>query len=87
MNEKLKELERKFEERLTRPVVVKPRLVPPPKPKLDTAVLEWPKRIDPIRYQQMLDAAWERTLEARQELEAQAARCCHRGPGDPDWVA
>jgi hypothetical protein len=39
------------------------------------------------RLQRVIDSVWERTVEARQELEAQAARSCHRGPSDPDWAA
>jgi hypothetical protein len=38
-----------------------------------------------IRRQQLIDQAWERTLEARRELEAVYPRTCHRGPGDSDW--
>ena len=37
------------------------------------------------RRQQLIDAAWERTLEARREMEEAYSRTCHRGPGDPDW--
>jgi hypothetical protein len=35
--------------------------------------------------QRAIDSVWEQTLEAKRELEAEAARTCHRGPGDPDW--
>jgi hypothetical protein len=37
------------------------------------------------RRQAALDAAWERTLEARRELERQWNGTCHKGPGDPDY--
>jgi hypothetical protein len=39
------------------------------------------------RLQRAIDSVWERTVEARLELEAQAARSCHRGPFDPDGAA
>jgi hypothetical protein len=42
------------------------------------------RELSDIRRQQAIDSVWERTLAARAELEADAARCCHRGPGDPD---
>ena len=32
-----------------------------------------------------LDSYWQRTLDARRELEDEASGSCHRGPGDPDW--
>ena len=38
------------------------------------------------RRQAALDAAWERTLEARRELEAEQARTGHRGVGERDYV-
>jgi hypothetical protein len=38
-----------------------------------------------INRQRAIDFVWERTLAARAEIEAGAARCCHRGPGDRDW--
>jgi hypothetical protein len=37
------------------------------------------------RRQQVLDATWERVLAERRELEAEAERSFHVGPGDPDW--
>jgi len=58
---------------------------PPPKPKLEAEVLEWPKIIARDRYQQMLDAAQDLWLQRQRELEAEAARSCHRGPGDDDY--
>jgi hypothetical protein len=59
---------------------------PPPKPKAE--VVEWPKPLSEMeltRRQQVVDACWERTLDAQRELEAEVAKRCHRGPGDPDW--
>jgi hypothetical protein len=35
--------------------------------------------------QRAIDAVWEQTLEVKRELEEEAAKTCHRGPGDPDW--
>ena len=37
------------------------------------------------RRQEVVDACWERTLDAQRELEAEVAKRCHRGPSDPDW--
>jgi hypothetical protein len=51
-------------------------------------IVEFPPKLDALelwRRQAALDAAWERTLEARRELERQWASTCHRGPSDPDW--
>jgi hypothetical protein len=51
-------------------------------------VLEFPDRLSEqelIRRQAALDAAWQRTLDARAELAAEQAQGCHRGPSDPDW--
>jgi hypothetical protein len=61
---------------------------PPPKPKLEAEVLPFPPKLSEqelIRRQEALDLAWERTLDAKRELEAEAGRSCHRGPNDPDW--
>ena len=38
-----------------------------------------------IRRQQIIDAVWERNLEARRELDEMYRHSCHRGPGDSDW--
>jgi hypothetical protein len=61
-----------------------------PRPKAE--VVEFPDRLGEAelwRRQQALDIAWQRTLDARAELEAERAAkygaSCHRGPGDPDW--
>jgi hypothetical protein len=35
--------------------------------------------------QAAIDAAWQRSMAYRQELERWGAGTCHRGPGDPDW--
>ena len=58
---------------------------PPRKP---AEVVEFPPVLGQAelwRRQCALDAAWERTLEARRELERDAAATCHRGVGDPDY--
>jgi hypothetical protein len=59
---------------------------PPPKPKAE--IVQWPKplsEMELVRRQQVVDACWERTLDAQRELEAEVAKRCHRGPRDPDW--
>jgi hypothetical protein len=59
---------------------------PPPKPKAE--IVQWPKplsEMELVRRQQVLDACWERTLDAQRELEVEIAKRCHRGPSDPDW--
>jgi hypothetical protein len=64
------------------------KAIPPPKPKLEATVLEFPPRLSEqelIRRQQIIDQAWERVLEKRRELERLAARSCHRGPFDSDY--
>jgi hypothetical protein len=66
---------------------------PPPKPKVEAEVVEaevlpFPPKLSEqelIRRQALIDQAWERTLDAKRELDAEAARSCHRGPKDPDW--
>ena len=65
-----------------------PRVKPKLALKSCAEVVPWPKPLHdmaPERRQMIIDACWERTLAARRELEA--ARSCHRGPGNPDWVA
>ena|SRR6516164_1699763 len=62
--------------------------VPPPRPKLEGKVLEFPPKLSEhelLRRQMVIDQAWERVLEERRELERIAERSCHRGPGDSDW--
>jgi hypothetical protein len=62
--------------------------MPPPKPKLEGKVLEFPPKLSEhelLRRQMVIDQAWERVLEERRELERMAERSCHRGPGDSDW--
>ena len=57
-------------------------------PKVEAEVLEFPPKLSEqelVRRQRVIDAVWERNLEAKRELEAEAARTFHRGPGDPDW--
>jgi hypothetical protein len=63
------------------------RAIPPPKPKLEATVLEFPRKLSEqelIRRQQIIDQAWKRVLEERRRLEEVAARSCHRGPCDSD---
>ena len=62
--------------------------VRPKKPKPKAEVLRWPKSLSELelcRRQQIIDATWERVLAERRALEAEAARNCHVGPGDPDY--
>jgi hypothetical protein len=64
------------------------KAIPPPKPKLEATVLEFPPKLSDqelIRRQQIIDQAWERVLEERRRLEEVAARSCHRGSSDSDW--
>ena len=64
------------------------RAIPPPEPKLEATVLEFPPKLSEqelIRRQLIIDQAWERVLEQRRELERQAARSCHSGPFDSDY--
>jgi hypothetical protein len=75
---------RQFKEDLER----LPTIVPPPKPRLEGKVLSFPDVLSDqelCRRQAVIDAAWERNLEAKRELEAEAARSFHRGPGDSDY--
>jgi hypothetical protein len=51
-------------------------------------VVDFPPKLteqELTRRQLVIDAAWERTLAARREVEEAYSRTCHRGPGDPDW--
>jgi hypothetical protein len=64
------------------------RAIPPPKPKVEATILEFPPKLSEqqlIRRQQLIDQAWERVLEERRRLEEVAARSCHRGPLDSDY--
>lgn len=64
------------------------QVIPPPKPKLEGTVLEFPPKLSEqelIRRQQIIDQAWERVLEERRRLEEAAARRCHRGSFDSDY--
>ena len=59
-----------------------------PKVEIEAVVLPFPPKLSEqelCRRQRIIDATWERVLAERQELEAEAARCCHRGSGEPDW--
>jgi len=63
------------------------KAIPPPKPKLEATVLEFPPKLSEqelVRRQQIIDQAWERVLEERRRVEEAAARSCHRGPSDSD---
>lgn|SRR5262249_12660499 len=62
---------------------------PPPKPKVEAEVLPFPPKLSEhelIRRQALIDQAWKATLDAKRELEREAAESCHRGPGDPDYI-
>ena len=64
------------------------RAIPPPSPKVEATVLEFPPKLSEqelIRRQRIIDQAWERVLEERRRVEEAAARSCHRGPYDSDW--
>ncbi len=64
------------------------RAIPPPKPKLEATILEFPPKLSEqelIRRQQMLDQAWERLLEEQRYLEELERGYCHRGPLDSDY--
>jgi hypothetical protein len=57
-------------------------------PRKPAEVVEFPPVLGQAelwRRQQALDIAWQRTLDAKAELERDAAMECHRGPGDPDY--
>jgi hypothetical protein len=59
----------------------------PPRPPAE--VVEFPPVLGQAelwRRQAALDAAWERTLEARRELEREQGRGGHRGVGERDYV-
>jgi hypothetical protein len=63
------------------------KAIPPPKPKLEATVLEFPSKLSEqelIRRQQIIDQTWERVLEERRRVEEVAARSCHRGASDSD---
>ena len=64
------------------------KAIPPPKPKLEATVLEFPPKLSEqqlMRRQQIIDQAWERVLEERRRVEEVVARSCHRGPSDSDY--
>ena len=47
-------------------------LMPDPPPKPEAAIVQWPKPLSEMelaRRQQVVDACWERTLDAQRELE------------------
>lgn len=65
-----------------------PRVGPKVLARATAEVVQWPKPLSDMelgRRRVIIEACWERTKAARQELEA--IRTFHRGPGDPDWVA
>jgi hypothetical protein len=58
----------------------------PPRPPAE--VVEFPPKLSAEelwRRQAALDAAWQRTLDARAELDRDRAAGFHRVPGDPDY--
>jgi hypothetical protein len=61
--------------------------LPRAKPKA-AMIFQFPPKLSEqelCRRQAVIDACWERTQAERRELEAEAARSCHLGPGDPDY--
>jgi hypothetical protein len=59
---------------------------PPPKPKVEATVINFPGRIiAPGTFQAILDEAQEQYLRRQRELEQEYDQSCHRGPGDPDY--
>jgi hypothetical protein len=61
---------------------------PKPKPKLQAEVLPFPPKLSErelCERQKLIDQTWRANLAAQRELDAEAARSCHRGPGDPDY--
>ena len=101
MNPQMSDEERKFKEaafarisRELREAVRKKMMedranaVPPPKPKPEARVLQFPPKLSEqelMRRQVIIDQAWERLLEERRRLDEMAERSCHRGPYDSDW--
>lgn len=50
----------------------------------------WQQRMNQMpfeRRQRAIDSVWEKVVAAKSELKALDARSCHRGLGDPDWMA
>jgi hypothetical protein len=45
---------------------------------------QYQRELPAIRRQQAIDSVWEKTLEARREIDAEEAQSCHVGPCDPD---
>jgi len=66
-------------------------VLPEPEPPKRTAeVVNFPPLLSEqelIRRQAVIDQCWAQNLVRWRELEAEYARTCHIGPGDPDWVA
>ena len=63
---------------------------PEPPPKREAEVVPFPPRLSEqelARRQAVIDQVWRENLVRWRELEDEAARSCHIGPGDPDWVA
>jgi hypothetical protein len=77
------EIRRKIEDRMREHAESKMRKKP-----IEQVLVEFPDRLSDVelwRRQAAIDAAWERTLEARREIESEWAASCHRGPSDPDY--
>jgi hypothetical protein len=63
---------------------------PRPKPRVEAEVLDFPPKLSEqelLRRQRVIDQTWAGVVAERRALDAEAARTCHRGPGDPDWAA
>jgi hypothetical protein len=65
------------------------RKLQPQQPRREAEILMWPKlsEIELSRRQAIIDRAWEQHKAKEAEEQELAKRTCHRGPGDPDWVA
>lgn len=74
-----------FVAELRKALLPQPKPLPPPKPTADEVWNERQRTLSIDRYQRAIDAVWERTLQARAEVEARGAASCHRGPADSDW--
>jgi len=78
----------KFVAELMRELMPEPEPVVPPKRTAE--VVPFPPLLSEqelMRRQAVIDQCWAQNLVRWRELEAEAARSCHRGPGDSDWPA
>jgi hypothetical protein len=64
------------------------RLLGKPWPPRQAEVMPFPPKLseqDLARRQAVIDQCWERNLSRWRELELEAGRTCHVGPGDGDY--